>query len=149
MFCGTTFQRCSKSECVRNRSRSFCDSSDFAKEKTSDMVHGRCTRWISLCRRGRALSQQPKALETSDGVQTEMWLQFTSRSSNTYVSPLICATNKIKIWVLFYNIKNSTSCIFYNAYNCSISYFVDYIWSKIFKFSKLVLWLDTRFNFYC
>ena len=74
---------------VWNRSRSFWESSDLAKEKTSDMVHGRWTRWISRWRRGRARSQQLKARDTSVGVQTEMWLQFTSLSSKTYVNPLI------------------------------------------------------------
>ena len=72
-----------------NRSRSFCESNDLAKVKTSDMVQGKWTRWISRCLRGKALSQQVKARDTSVGVQTEMWLQFTSRSSKTYVRPLI------------------------------------------------------------
>ena len=96
MFCGTTFHRCSKSEWVRNRSRSFCESKDLAKEKTRDMVQGKWTKWISRCRSGKARSQQLNAFDTSDGVQTEMWLQLTSLSSKTYVSPLICQKNGLK-----------------------------------------------------
>ena len=41
----------------------------------------------TLCLMGRARSQQLKALETSVGVQMEMWLQLTSFSSKMYVKP--------------------------------------------------------------
>ena len=92
----TLFWRWSRLEWVLNLCRIFSLSRLLANWKIKFIVHGRWRKWISLCLIGRALSQQAKALETSDGVQIEIWLQLTSFSSKTYVNPLTWFSSSLR-----------------------------------------------------
>ena len=83
----TTLLSASRLEWVWKRFLIFSERRLLAKAKMIDMVQGRLRKWISRWRIGRARSQHENALDTSDGVHSEIWFQLTACSSMTYVKP--------------------------------------------------------------